>query len=107
MIETNILDLSAEKANEIYRQQRKIEEGFRVLKSSLEIGPIFVHKEEHILTHVFLCFLSLVVLKYSIFKLKKLYETNGEIQKISINKFIDGLKLITVTQKIVNDEVVS
>lgn len=107
MIETNILDLSAEKANEIYRQQWKIEEGFRILKSSLEIRPIFVHKEEHILAHVFLCFLSLVVLKYSIFKLKKFYEINGEIQKITIHKFIDALKLVTVTQKIVNDEVVS
>ncbi|MEA4205934.1 IS1634 family transposase [Mycoplasma sp. 1199] len=106
MIETNIPDLTAQRANEFYKQQWKIEEGFRTLKSSLEVRPMFVHKDSHIQAHVFLCFLALIVLKYSIYKLKKFYEDNGEIQKVTMNMFIDALKLITITTKTVNGKVV-
>ncbi|MFU2193227.1 transposase, partial [Mycoplasma sp. 4079] len=106
MIETNIPNLTAQRANEIYRQQWKIEESFRTLKSSLEVRPMFVHKDSHIQAHVFLCFLALIVLKYSIYKLKKFYEDNGEIQKVTMNMFVDALKLITVTTKTVNGKVV-
>ncbi len=67
---------------------------------------MFVCKDSHIQAHVFLCFLALIVLKYSIYKLKKFYEDNGEIQKVTMNMFVDTLKLITVTTKIVNGKVV-
>ncbi|ADC31499.1 putative transposase domain protein [Mycoplasmoides gallisepticum str. F] len=42
---------------------------------------MYVYKDEHIQSHVFLCFLSIIVLKYCIYKLKKFYKDNGEIQK--------------------------
>ncbi|TNK91533.1 IS1634 family transposase, partial [Mycoplasmopsis pullorum] len=51
--------------------------------------------------------LSLIVLKYCIYKLKKFYKDNGEIQKLTMNMFIDALKLITITTKTVNGKVVS
>ncbi|TNK93127.1 IS1634 family transposase, partial [Mycoplasmopsis pullorum] len=105
MIETNILDLSPKKAHDIYKEQWKIEDNFRVLKSSIEIRPMFVYKKSHIEAHVFLCFLALVVIKYILYKLRKFYFDNGEIQKITINMLIDSLKLITRSQKIINDKV--
>ncbi len=100
------MDLTSERANEIYKQQRKVEDNFRMLKSALQIRPVYVHNENHILAHVFLYFLALIVLKYSIYKLKKFYEDNGEIQKVTMNMFIDALKLITITTKTVNGKVV-
>ncbi|VEU73119.1 transposase domain-containing protein (plasmid) [Mycoplasmopsis gallopavonis] len=107
MIETNITNIDSKEANEIYKGQWKVEEGFRTLKSAIEVRPMYVYKDEHIQSHVFLCFLSLIVLKYCIYKLKKFYKDNGEIQKLTMNMFIDALKLITITTKTVNGKVVS
>ncbi|VEU71264.1 transposase domain-containing protein [Mycoplasmopsis glycophila] len=50
---------------------------------------------------------SSTVLKYCIYKLKKFYKDNGEIQKLIMNMFIDVLKLITITTKTANGKVVS
>ncbi|APJ38812.1 transposase [Mycoplasmopsis pullorum] len=107
MIETNITNIDSKEANEIYKGQWKAEEGFRTLKSAIEVRPMYVYKDEHIQSHVFLCFLSLIVLKYCIYKLKKFYKDNGEIQKLTMNMFIDSLKLITITRKTVNGKVIS
>ncbi|WP_182806891.1 transposase, partial [Mycoplasmopsis gallopavonis] len=106
IIETNILDLTPEKANEIYRKQWKVEENFRTLKSSLQVRPVFVHNEQHILAHLLLCFIALVVLKYCLYKLKKYYEINGEIQKVTLDLFVDSLRMMTITKKEVNGKVV-
>ncbi|MFL1073655.1 IS1634 family transposase, partial [Mycoplasmopsis synoviae] len=77
MIETNITNLNSKEANEIYKGQWKVEESFRTLKSAIEVRPMYVYKDNHIQSHVFLCFLSLIVLKYCIYKLKKFYKDNG------------------------------
>ncbi|MEA4134194.1 IS1634 family transposase [Mycoplasma sp. 2704] len=106
MIETNIMDLTAEKANEIYKQQWKVEDNFRMLKSALQIRPVYVHKENHILAHVLLCFLALVTIKYCLYKLKKYYENNGEIQRISIDLLVDSLRMMTITRKEVNGQII-
>ncbi|MBD5789037.1 transposase [Mycoplasma synoviae GX11-T] len=105
MIETNILNLSAEKANEIYRKQWRVEESFRVLKSAIQIRPIFLHNENHILAHILLCFLALVVIKFCLYKLKKYYENNGEIQKVTLPMLIDSLRMMTITRKEVDGKV--
>ncbi|APJ38495.1 hypothetical protein BLA55_02395 [Mycoplasmopsis pullorum] len=68
---------------------------------------MYVYKDEHIQAHVFLCFLSLIVIKYSIYKLKKFYKDNGEIQKLTMDMFLDALRLITISRKWVNYKFVS
>ncbi|MFL1049543.1 transposase, partial [Mycoplasmopsis synoviae] len=85
MIETNITNLNSKEPNEIYKGQWKVEESFRILKSAIEVRPICVYKDEHIQSHVFLCLLSLIVLKYCIYKLKKFYKDNEETQKLTMN----------------------
>ncbi len=62
MIETNITNIDSKEVNEIYKEQWKVVEGLRTLKSTIEVRPIYVYKDEHIQSHVFLCFLSLIVL---------------------------------------------
>ncbi|WP_180337837.1 hypothetical protein [Mycoplasmopsis pullorum] len=44
-------------------------------------------------------FLALVTIKYCLYKLKKYYEINGEIQRISIYLLVDSLKMMTITKK--------
>ncbi|MFL1049539.1 transposase, partial [Mycoplasmopsis synoviae] len=92
IIETNITNLNSKQTNEIYKEEWKVEQSFRTLKSTIEVRPMYVYKDNHIQCHVFLCFLFVIVLKYCIYKLKKFYKDNGEIQKLTMNMFIDALK---------------
>ena len=41
-----------------YRDRTKIERAFRITKSVIRIRPMFNRKEEHILAHLFVCFLA-------------------------------------------------
>ncbi|MFL1028563.1 IS1634 family transposase, partial [Mycoplasmopsis synoviae] len=90
MIETNIRNINSKEGNEIYNTQWTVKETFKTLKSAMEIRPIYVYKDKHIQSHVFLWFLSLVLFKYCIYKLKKFYKDNGEIEKLTVNMFIDA-----------------
>lgn len=102
-----IFSLWSGEASKIYKDQWKVEGGFRTLKSSIEIRPMYVYKDEHIQAHLFLCLLSLIVIKYLIYKLKKLYKDNDEIQKLTMDMFLDALRLVTISIKWVNDKLVS
>jgi transposase len=44
-----------------YKQLQLVEDGFRDLKSFLEVQPIHHHKEENVRGHIFVCVLSLYV----------------------------------------------
>ena len=41
-----------------YKDLSKIERHFRDLKSELEVGPIFLQKENRIKAHIFICFIA-------------------------------------------------
>lgn len=62
-IVTSELDMPDEEIIERYRGLWKIEESFRVTKSSLETRPVYVRREDSIEAHFLTCFLSLVVLR--------------------------------------------
>lgn len=79
-IVTSEIDMPDEEIIERYRGLWKIEETFRVTKSSLETRPVFVRKDDSIEAHFLTCFLALVILrilqkeigdKYSIDKIVK------------------------------------
>lgn len=64
MLFTNHPDMVAEKILEIYKSRNIVEEGFRALKSDLEINPTYHSKDMRIETHVIL-----VVFGYLLFSL--------------------------------------
>lgn len=47
----------------IYRGLSKIEETFKVTKSSLEARPVWVSRNDHIESHFLTCFISLVIIR--------------------------------------------
>ncbi|BAW18140.1 putative new IS transposase [Mycoplasmopsis bovigenitalium] len=89
--ETNISNISAEKIIEKYANQWKIETNFRALKSFLQIRPVYVRLDEHIIAHSILCFISLVLLKLITYKINKFYEDYGVIDHLSEQKLINIL----------------
>lgn len=61
---TDRSDLSTEEVMKIYREQWKIEESFRILKTDLEARPVFVWTDSRIRGHFTLCYLALSVIRY-------------------------------------------
>jgi transposase len=67
---TNVLDFSAEQIVTRYKSLADIERGFRVLKSDLEIAPVFHRLPDRIRAHALICFLALVLYRVMRMRLK-------------------------------------
>lgn len=62
-IVTSELDYDRAKIHEVYGELSKIEESFRICKSDLNARPMFVHKDEHIVAHLVICFTALLIIR--------------------------------------------
>lgn len=60
-IVTSEFEMSDQKMRDVYRGLSKIEETFKITKSSLEDRPVYVWTKEHIKAHFLTCFVALVI----------------------------------------------
>jgi transposase len=63
ILSTSDDSLSAEDVALGYKQLLEVERAFRTLKTTLELRPLYHHKDERIASHVFLCFLALLLVR--------------------------------------------
>ena len=70
LLVTNTPDLSPKSVVDRYKSLADIERGFRVLKSEIEIGPVFHRLPERIKAHASICFMALILYRIMRFKLK-------------------------------------
>jgi len=70
-IQTNVFDLSVEKILDSYHALWKIEESFRIMKSTLEVRPIFHWTEPRIKGHFVVCFLAFLLERTMEIELRK------------------------------------
>jgi transposase len=68
---TNVLDFEAHEVVYRYKSLADIERGFRVLKSDLEIAPVFHRLPERIRAHALICFMALVIYRIMRMRLKE------------------------------------
>lgn len=68
-IETSELELPAEEIINIYRKLWKIEESFRVMKTQLQVRPIYVWTKANSEGHFVMCYLALVLQRMLEYKL--------------------------------------
>ena len=61
LLVTNVVDLGPREVVRRYKALADIERGFRVLKSEIEIAPVFHRLPERIKAHASLCFMALIV----------------------------------------------
>jgi hypothetical protein len=61
LLVTNAGDLAADEVVKRYKSLADIERGFRVLKSEIEIGPIYHRLPERIRAHATICFMALIL----------------------------------------------
>ena len=70
-IVTNEDNITAEDAMSAYHNLYKIEHSFRLMKSSLEVQPIFVWTPKRIKGHFVICFLAFLLARHLEYKLTK------------------------------------
>jgi transposase len=70
LLVTNVQDLPAEEIVQRYKSLADIERGFRVLKSDIEIGPIYHRLPDRIRAHAMICFMALVLHRVMRMRLK-------------------------------------
>ena len=61
LVVTNAKDIEPAKIIERYKSLADIERGFKVLKSELEIGPVYHRLPERIRAHASICFMALIL----------------------------------------------
>lgn len=61
LLVTNTQDLSTDEVVARYKSLADIERGFRVLKSEMEIGPVYHRLPNRIRAHAYLCFIALIL----------------------------------------------
>jgi len=67
---TNVPELSPPETVRRYKSLADIERGFRVLKSEIEIGPVFHRLPNRIRAHAMICFLALMLYRVMRMRLK-------------------------------------
>ncbi len=70
-IQTSALDMTATEIMDAYHKLWKIEESFRIMKSTLEVRPIFHWTESRIKGHFVVCFLAFLLERSLEFRLKR------------------------------------
>ena len=71
MLVTNVSDLTAAEIVQRYKALADIERGFRVLKSELEIAPVYHRLPDRIRAHAQICFMALIVYRVMRQRLKQ------------------------------------
>jgi transposase len=61
LVVTNVKDIESAKIIERYKSLADIERGFKVLKSELEIGPVYHRLPQRIRAHASICFMALIL----------------------------------------------
>ena len=70
LLVTNVKDLTPREVLQRYKSLADIERGFRVLKSEIEIAPVFHRLPERIKAHASICFTALILYRVMRSRLK-------------------------------------
>lgn len=108
LLVTSELHLDEKTIYDTYHHLWQIEETFKLLKTDLKARPVYLQKEETIIGHFFICYISILLLRILQFRhLKGHYHTNTIIQFIRdfrVVKMSDNLYLnITKSTNFIND----
>ena len=97
LLVTNTPDLRPDEVVKRYKSLADIERGFRVLKSEIEIGPVYHRLPARIRAHAAICFMALILYRVMRMRLRA-----GDTQ-LSPERALDKLRRIQHHQVIVND----
>ncbi len=88
LLSTSDPDLSAEDVALGYKNLLEAERGFRDLKGTLLMRPVFHRREDRIRAHVLICFLALVIVRVCELRAEDTWRTIGdELGRIKQGRF--------------------
>jgi len=93
VIETSHLDIHPIDVLEIYHNLWKVEESFRVMKSTMQVRPIFHWTPRRIEGHFVMSFIAFLLGRELEIRLKKNRKTSGEISMERIKEAINTLEV--------------
>jgi len=96
MLETTDRKLPAEEIVKKYKELAEIERGWRTLKSSLLLRPVYHWTEQRIRAHIFICMLALQIERWM----------RNRLKTISVRKALQSLQQIKVGELTVNGKAV-
>jgi transposase len=102
-ITTSNLDLDPIEVIQNYRNLYKIEDSFRVLKSTFNTRPIFHYKERRIEAHFILCFIAFMIERDLEIRLKKSKSFTKQI--ITPHRIREALNALEVSKIKVNNKI--
>ena len=71
-----------------YKQLMEVERAFRTLKTTLDLRPVYHRKDERIQAHVFLCFLSLLLVRIAERKTKMTWDMiRTQMDRLHLGEF--------------------
>ena len=70
-IQTNLASINPNEILNTYRGLWQVEQTFRIAKSNLEIRPVFHYNTKRIKAHFLICYMSLALIRYVEFQLRK------------------------------------
>lgn len=82
MIVTSEMEKSDDEIINIYRGLWRIEESFKITKSSLTARPVFVSTEDHIRAHFLTCFVALTLTRILEMKINRKYCVNQIVESL-------------------------
>ena len=97
LLVTNTPDLTPDEVVKRYKSLADIERGFRVLKSEIEIGPVYHRLPARIRAHAAICFMALIL-----YRVMRLRLRAGDTQ-LSPERALAKLRRIQHHQVILND----
>ena len=97
MVETTDANLAAEEVIFRYKELSEIERGWRALKSTLLLRPVFHWTEERIRAHVFICVLALQIERWMRNRLRDARLPDGH-KGVSVARAIELLKRIKASE---------
>ena len=97
LLVTNAPDLTPQEVLKRYKSLADIERGFRVLKSEIEIGPIYHRLPNRIRANAAICFMALILYRVMRMRLR------ASDTPLSPERALDTLRRIQHHQVIVND----
>ncbi|MCB0413686.1 MAG: IS1634 family transposase [Bdellovibrionales bacterium] len=88
--------LSCLQVVERYKDLWQIEAGFRQLKSELQMGPIYHHKDKRIRAHVMICFMAFCI-RVALYKKLKQYFKKESFSLTQLQRDLKALHAIELT----------
>jgi transposase len=105
-IATSELDDTDEHIIDAYRGLWRIEESFKVTKSTLEARPVFLRNEEHINAHFLICSIALLIARITELRLGGKYtiaKITETLRKVECSNIDQNLWLFDFTDDVTDD----